>query len=254
MTVATLPGPVQLWLWNETADVLSQTLSSGPGSFAWPVATVMCAQHKAFTLPPLLVAGASTVCQAAYSQVRQALSNLGACRDIEQPDWYVLSAPAAQIDATTTADMVSFIGVLGEALSHAEPLPDGLLPSGWVAELRVVLDKLRHDTLADNAAQALASYHSAVSLLSANAGCFDPSASSAAITSIGGLTTELNAAVAYLEQLKTSGDATVASELSQLAANSRARLALSYPSLTWAEREWLAFWFGGVAWRCRGDG
>ncbi|MBI5533978.1 MAG: hypothetical protein HY898_14750 [Deltaproteobacteria bacterium] len=254
MTTETLAGPVKLWLWDPSAELLAHVASSGPGPFSWPVTLSACAKHGSFSIPTVLAPNAPPQCKTYDDQVHTALADTGACKDIEQPEWYVLLAPPHKIDATTTSDFVSFIGVLGEALHHAEPLPDGLLPAGWIEQLRRVLDKLRYEALAKNAADAAARYQTAADVLNANATCFDPAARASLLSSIGDLQSELSAQSAWLDQLKTTGEAQVAKELLQLGAHSRARLPLAHPSLTWAEREWLAYWFGGVTWRCRGGG
>jgi MYXO-CTERM domain-containing protein len=219
----------------------------------WPTTPVMCVAHASFAVPPLLLPNPSQACTDADAKVRQALADLGACQDFEQSERYALGYDPSK--ARQTCDnLEDMVGQAGEAWAHAPPPQVGLLPADWVATLRVVLRKIRHDGLAAHLSAAKSAYASALALLSTNAACFDPSAQAAVTAGIGKLDAEIDLATTSLEQLKTSGEAARAHEELCLAARSRVRNALTYPSLTRAEREFVAFWLGGTYWRMRGGG
>jgi MYXO-CTERM domain-containing protein len=247
-------GPVTLYVWPEVAAMLQRAEASATAPpMTWPTTPKMCVAHAGFTIPPLLVANPSAACSAADTSIRQALADLGACADVEQPELYALAYDPSNA-RQTCGSIEDMIGQAGEAWSHAPAPQVGLLPSDWVTTLRVVLDKIRHDPLAQHVTTAKASYAQALGLLSANAACFQAAPLATVTTGLQTLTGELGAAAAYLEQLKTTGEATRTQEEVCLAAKSRVRQVLTYPSLTRPEREFVAFWLGGTYWRMRGGG
>jgi hypothetical protein len=245
-------GAVTLWLWPESVALLNRVAASGPGVATWPTTPVMCKKHDGFAVPTLLVPGASASCSDADTAIRQQLANLGACDGVEQPERYALTYQPTQArqDTGTIEDM---FGLAGEGLSHP-PLPSGLLPEDLIPQMRVILDKIRRDKLVAAIATARAAYAQAAKLGSDNAACFDPSALTSLQAAIVGLDGELDAAQAWLDKLDSDGNAAHAQEDVCLAAQSRVRNTLPFPSLTAAERKTLAFWLGGIYWRMRGGG
>jgi hypothetical protein len=81
---------------------------------------------------------------------------------------------------------------------------------------------------------------------------FDAAGAAKLLADIDALKAEAQAARDLIELRKAEGEAAVAKELLQLGAHSRARQPMPFGSLTWREREFLAFWVGGVYWRMRG--
>jgi hypothetical protein len=245
-------GAVTLWFWPESAALLNRIAAAGPGVASWPTTPVMCKKHDSFVVPTLLGPGASASCASADSDIRQQLASLGACDAVEQPERYALgyNPNDARKDTGTLEDM---IGLAGEGLSHP-PLPGGLLPDDFVPTLRALVAKIRHDKLVQAIAGARAAYAQAAKLGSDNAACFDPTALASLQAAIVGLDGELDAAQAWLDKLDSDGKAAHAQEDVCLAAHSRVRNPLPFPSLTAADRRTLAFWLGGIYWRMRGGG
>jgi len=220
---------------------------------AWPTTPTLCTKTDAFTIPTLLGASPSDTCTAADAQVRAQLADLSACDLVDRPELYVLGYDASNPRGDTDT-LEHLIGLAGEGFAKIGAPPDGILPPEFVPTLRVVIDKIRHDALATQLASAKSTYAAALSAAQANAGCFDATALAQLQSGIGDLTSELDAASAYLEQLKTTGEAANAQENLCLAAKAYARNTVLYPSLTQAEREFVAFWLGAVYWRMRGGG
>jgi hypothetical protein len=249
-------GQVRLWLWPEQVALLQGIGASDAGALMqWPTTPVLCAHHASFSIPPLIPAGmdAGAACVAAAVQIQQDLADLSACILVEQPERYVL----AYSPTTVKSDMGSIedmIGVAGQGFTVAGLPPAGILPDDFVPTLRAVLDKIRNETLASKLQAAGASYTQAASAAQASAACFDPSAVATLLSEISGLQDELAAASSYLTQLQTSGLAAAAQENRCLAAQSRIRNALPYPSLSAPERTFLAHWLGAIYWRMRGGG
>jgi hypothetical protein len=252
-TLTTNAGTMTLWFWPENAALLQSALSSGPGRMAWPTTPVLCANTAAFSLPTLLPADAGPTCSAAAAQIQSDLSeaNLAACPLVEQPELYVYGYSPTDV-STAVNSLEGMIGLAGESFTHGQLPPENLLPASFVPELRQVIDKLRASTLTQSLQTSQSAFQDASSTLSANAGCFDPTAASALATAISGLSADLTAANTYLNDLVSSGEAASAQENVCLAARSQARATLPFPSLTQADRQFLAFWLGGVYWRMRG--
>jgi MYXO-CTERM domain-containing protein len=249
-------GNVTLWLWPETTSLLDHVAAAGDGQtdfMPWPHPTVLCGKHAAFAVPTLLAPGAPQSCSDADAQIRAKLADVGACRGVEEPERFALTYTPAKVDSTTTASIETLIGVAGEALSHP-PVPAHLVPDEWIARLRTILLKLRHDPIAAALADAHARYADARSLLAGNASCFDAGAAAALATSLDGLTGELDAAGAVVDKLRSDGTAAEAHDAMCVAARGNVRPALPYPSLSDDDRRWVAFWLGGLYWRMRGGG
>jgi hypothetical protein len=251
-TLMSAAGATTLWVWPETAAALKRAGASGPGSMTWPTTPSLCAKHAAFAMPSLAPPGASPACASAASAVAQTISGaLGACEDVEQPERYVLAYTPAKPDATNTGSVEGLVGLAGEALSHFD-VPANLLPPEFVPTLRTILVKIRHDALATRLSAAKAAYASA--LAQAGDPCFDPAAKASVASSIAALEKEVDDASAYVAKTVSDGEAAWAHDGLCLAARSRTRGALPFPSLTEAERRFVAFWLGGVYWRMRGGG
>ncbi len=246
---------VTLYYWPEVAALLERMRTSWTAApiAAWPLTSTVCTAHAAFTVPTALLES-SMSCQAVDAAIHSELADLGACSDVEFPELYSLAYDPANARATSS-NLVDMIGQAGEAWSHAPTLPQqGLLPDDFVPTLRTILDKLRHDALVTHLTTAHGNYDQAIAALAMNAACFDPAAVASVTTALHAMDAELDAASSHLQQLQTTGLAAAAQEGVCLAAQSRVRNTLDYPSLTRAEREWLAFWVGGTYWRMRGGG
>jgi MYXO-CTERM domain-containing protein len=246
-------GSMTLWVWPESARLLSGIAAAGTTPMAWPTTPTLCVATDAFTIPTLLGPSPSSACTAADASIRAQLMDLSACDLVDRPELYVLGYDASNPQGNTDT-LEHLIGLSGEAFAKIGAPPDGVLPPGFVSTLRVVIDKIRHDTLAAQIVTAKSVYASALSTAQASASCFDATALAQLESGIGDLTSELDAASTYLEQLKTTGEGANAQENMCLAAKSLARNAVLYPSLTQAEREFVAFWIGAVYWRMRGGG
>ena len=248
---------------NLTLDFYPETLAqlkragtaSTTATTTWPRTPVMCVAHAAFTPPATLLASTtpSSACSAADTSIRAALQDASTCRDVEEPERYVLGYPPAVVDDSSTASIESLIGLAGEGLSHWAT-PDGVLPSDFVATLRSVLWKIRRSAIDASITKAHASYAQALATLKSQATCFDAAAGPALVASIGKLDAELTAVTAHLDALAAADLATANHELVCMAAHSQTRAALPFPSLTRTEREQIAFWLGGIYWRMRGGG
>ena len=245
---------VTLYYWPETAAMLERLrINATAAPMTWPLTTAMCTAHAAFSIPTILTANPTATCTAADASIRADLTDLGACQDVEFPELYVLAYDPANAEAQTD-NIVDMIGQAGQAWTHAAAPQQGLLPDDWIPTMRVILDKLRNDALVAHLTTAHQSYDSAISALAANSTCFDPTAAAQLTASLQALDAELDARSAYLAQIAAAGTATANQENVCLAAQSRVRNPLTYPTLTRAEREWLAFWVGGTYWRMRGGG
>lgn len=229
--------------------------ASATKKMTWPGGTPpLCTKHAAFSAPlALLAPNASTACVSAEASVRRQLASVAACREIEQPERYVLSAPKGVVNDQTTATIESLVGLAGEWFSNY-PAPDGLLPADFVSTLRNVVWKLRRGAVDVQIATARASYADALAVLGSQAACFEPTARAALVASLNELDAELGAASAHVADVSAKGKAEADQELVCLAARSRTRAALPFPSLTAEERRFVAFWLGGVYWRARGGG
>lgn len=247
---------VTLYFWPQTADLLERmhaAVSTPP--MAWPLTSTTCLAHEAFAPAQLdaLATMATSDCTAADARLRADLADVGACKDVEFPELYVLAySPSDARDNTNS--LVNMIGSAGEALTHAGPPPQGLLPDDFIPTLRTVLQKLRHDALATHLSSAKTKYTAALGELTAHAACFDTTAAQALMTRLTAMSTELDAQTTLLATQTSAGMAASAQELTCLAASARTRPALPFPSLTRAEREWIAYWLGGIYWRMRGGG
>jgi hypothetical protein len=215
----------------------------------------MCAKHASFALPALLTSDAGHECTNVASQIEAQLSatNLAACTLVERPETFVRGFSPS--DASTAVNSIEgMIGLAGEGLTHGQLPPAGLLTPDFVPTLRVVIDKIRESSLSAGIHTSVTAYAQATSLLVGNASCFDSNTISTLSTELAGMTGELNAASAYLSQLVTIGQAASSHEDFCLAASSRVRPTLPFPSLTQAERVFTSFWLGGMYSRMRGGG
>jgi hypothetical protein len=252
--VALQSDQVTLYLWPELAAMLERARSHATDApMVWPLTPVMCVAHAAFSVPPLLVPNPSAACQSADAMVRTTLADTSACADVEFPELYALGyQPGNARD--TSKNIVDMIGQAGEAWAHAPAPQQGILPDDWVPTLRTILDKLRGGALVQHVMAAQTAYTQALQQLAANAACFDPTAVATVSNALQAMQGELLAALQHLADLDTSGNAARMAEERCLAAKSRVRNTVTYPSLTRAEREWIAFWVGGTYWRMRGGG
>lgn len=248
-------GNIDVWFFPEMAATFQRAGTAKKTPMAWPGGSpALCAKHSTFAIPSsLLAAGAPGTCGAAEGTVRQKLAASSVCLDVEQPERYVLSYAPAVVDDSTTATVESLIGLAGEALSHY-PAPDGLLPADWVPTLRSVIWKIRRPVIAQQIAAARQEYTQALATLSSQASCFDPTAHTALTAAVGGLDAELAAAEKHLADIEATGKAKADQERVCLGAHARTRGALPFPSMTAAERKFVAFWLGGIYWRMRGGG
>lgn len=252
LTAEPLDGPVTVWLWNDMASLLERTITAGPADYLWPHDTGSCAAHNGFTMPYLLPDDSSPECQTALINLQNALADLTACGLAAEPEWFILAYPPAEVNTANTDSAIDLIGVAGSALTQFPPLPDGILATEFVPKLRDIIRKLRHDELADPLNGAIAAYNNA--LIIAGSDCFLSEGKTQLKLQVNALIAEATAQRDHIEELKTSGEAAYEKEKLKLGAHSRARNDLILTSLSRADREFLAFWIGGVYWRMRGGG
>jgi hypothetical protein len=247
-----------LWLDARMAGAYFGAADGGTAPMQWP-RTTACPQHLAFALPQgsLLAAGAPSSCSTAEATVRTALADLNACVDVGEPERYVLASlipfgtPLSAIPGITDAhtqtieDQIAFAGA-GLSL---QPIAEGVLDATWVPTVRSVLWKLRTSAYQQRLQQGRAAYAQALSALG-TASCFDGTLA-AQVQQLDG---ELAALSAFVTNLVNDGTARAAVEQQCLGARGRTRPALPFPALTDEERQFTAFWLGGVYWRMRGGG
>jgi hypothetical protein len=185
--------------------------------------------------------------------LRQKLAAVATCREVEQPERYVLGYKPAVVNDSTTATIESLVGLAGETLSHYPPQA-GLLPDDFVTKLRSVVWKIRKAPIDAQLAAARASYKEVLATLEAQKGCFDPNARAPFAAAVSDLDAELAAASAHVANLDAAGKAAAQQDQVCLGARGRTRGALPLPALTDAERRFVAFWLGGIYWRFRGGG
>jgi MYXO-CTERM domain-containing protein len=252
-TLTTDSGSMTLWFWPENAALLTAIGASGPGLMTWPTQAIKCAQHAAFTMPALDPAAPAS-CASVLQQLQTQLSstNLSACLLVEQPERYVTSYSPADV-SKDVGNIEDMIGLVGEALTHCGAPAAGLLPSTWVPTMRDIVAKIRYPKLLAQLQQASAAYAQATTLVSANSACFGAS-SGTVMTTLAGLTAEVTAMTSSLMALEQAGESANATAAQCLGAHARIRNTLAYPGLTDADRQFVAFWLGGLYWRLRGGG
>ena len=254
MTGIELAGPVRLRLFHEAASFLDGLVHAERLDYAWPRDAEGCAAHDAFTLPTELLRDSSAECRSAHDGVAVALSALDACGDAAEPERYVLEYPPGVVNDGNTDEVLELIGVIGSTLAEFPPLYDGVLPPDFVPRLRDILRKLRHETLLPRLRGQLDAFHDALTLLDVHDECFVPEAGTRLAADVANLVSEATAQLERLERLQRDGELEQRREALRLGAVSRSRHELPYPSLTQPDREFLAFWLGGLYWRLRGGG
>lgn len=244
---------VTLWMWPEVDRLMTSASAAGPSAMPWPDGTG-CAAHAAFALSLNVASGAPASCSDALANVREALLEREACREVAEPERFVLGAKPAAVDLASTSSLEGLVGLCGEALSH-HPLPTGLVAPQFVDTLRTVLLKIRAARLLQRIDEAEGRYTSASLSLDQKSACFDGAALASAKAKLATLTTELAGARARLAKVEADGVSARTSEERCLAARGRTRKGpLPFPSLTREERLFVAFWLGGIYWRMRGGG
>lgn len=248
-------GEVRLWFTREVGEQLERMLASAAGANPWPDTGTACSHHASFVVPTLLKDDMpSGACVEADDIIRRNLADLSICRDVEEPERYAADLPPVAVDFESTGSVQGLIGIVGEALRHAPLVPAGTLPDDFVPRLRIILDKIRHDELVERLDTTRVAYLTALATALANATCFDAAAMAQLEDDVSSLVSELGAARQRLTALRQEGEQAAANEVGCLATLARSRNELPFPSLTQAEREFMAFWLGGVYWRMRGGG
>lgn len=104
LTSSAPAGGIQVAFAPEVQQLLDRARTSGPGLATWPGGTpALCTKHAAFTPPvAILVQPPSPACSAADQKIRQKLAAITMCRDVEQPERYVLGAPRGVVNDATT--------------------------------------------------------------------------------------------------------------------------------------------------------
>jgi len=254
MSEVELAGPVHLWLFPDAFGLLDRMVATDKSDFVWPRDLDSCKGHAGFFLPQMLVSGASAECQNIYGQIQSAVEIRTACAEAAEPERYVLDYPPGVVNDSNTDTVLDLIGVMGSTLAQFPPLYNGILPPDFVPRLRDILRKLRYDQLMPPLEAQIASFLSARQLIADNIACFIPAKRELADERIALLIAEATAQRDHIEDLRLSGETEYHKEKLRLGAVSRARNELPYPSLTQADREFLAFWLGGLYWRLRGGG
>ncbi|MBI5545823.1 MAG: hypothetical protein HY901_18190 [Deltaproteobacteria bacterium] len=253
--VRTAVGPVALYFHADMLELLQRAFASGPGFQAYFLRTpALCAQHAAFVFPTgLLVSGASSACRQTEQQLRIALTDdRQSCLRIEFPELYIDDQPPGEVDHDDLKNLEGLIRTVGEALTHID-YPSHLLPDDFEQDTRVIIAKIRYQTLLDNARARRTAYGGARQQLQANPSCFVAASQQVLLTQIAALLAELDAVEQRLQDIYAAGVAQATADRQALLAQGRARNELPYPALTDHERELLALYIGGIYWRMRGE-
>jgi len=254
MTEVELAGPISIWLYKESAHFLDLLVKTDKSDFVWPRDNESCAGHDTFSIPDILQQGSSTQCQNTFNSIKNAFSNLDGCRNAAEPEMYVLNYPPGVVNDSNTNTVLDLIGIMGSTFTQFPPLYDGVLPQDFVPRLRDILRKLRYDELVFPLNFQLDSFKNGLNLLKSNEECFIKEGREQLIKDIEAVISEAAALLDHIEKLKSDGVAEYNKEILRLGAISRLRNELPYPSLTQSDREFLAFWLGGLYWRLRGGG
>ena len=255
LTETEFSDPLRISLFHEATAFLSSLLHANQEQdYVWPRDVESCAGHIGFAIGTVLIDDAPQECTSVLNNIQAALSNLDACGDAAEPELYVLDYPPGVVNDDNTNTVLDLIGVMGSTFADLPPLYDGIIQDEFVNQLRDVLRKLRYDELIPPLETQIASFENALTLLKENSSCFIPEGMAALETGIEQLILEAVEQRDYIRMLRITGEAEYEKEKLRLAAISRSRLELPYPSLTQADREFLAFWIGAVYWRLRGGG
>lgn len=259
------PPTVTLQLFPELKAQYDRALAAmdAGAPMTWP-APMLCATTAAFALPAtLLAAGAPGSCQSLDNALRTTLTPelLGVCLDLEAPERLLLvsRAPAGASEATLrsfvdarTNTLEQQLALAGAGLSLVPP-PDGLLPPDWVPTLRKILWKVTPpDPQRTTDARTL--FDDLSARVAAAPDCLEPSVLALLQTSLPLLRAEVLAAQAHVDAVVADGITESTQDLLCLQARGRTRPTLPYVGLTDHEREFLAFYLGGLYWRFRGGG
>jgi hypothetical protein len=245
---------VDLWFFPEAAGALLRAVASGPG-FEPPVArdAEWCAAHAAFVYPDDLLIGGGT-CADRDRDLRARLADSSrACLEVEFAETYVLRHPPGQVSDDVVATLEGEVALAGEALSHMD-VPLGVLPAGFLETTRGILQKVRYEPLLRAIDVELTDYAAARQTLASSASCFDASAAADLDARLQALTAELTEVRGQLQTVVALGYRQANADRSAVEQRGRLRGELAVPSLSDAEREFIAFWLGGVYWRMRGQG
>jgi uncharacterized protein (TIGR03382 family) len=247
-------GPVKLYFHAAMLELLELAYDSGPGHQAYFLRDpVTCSEHAAFSFPDLLSAGAGFSCQQAVASIEDAFGDDAQdCLRMEFPELYIQDQPVGEAAGSDLQTLEGLISVAGEPLSHIDYVQN-LLPTGFEADVRRILKKVRRDTLMANATGRRSAYLNAQLSLSNNGSCFDPSAAASLDATIDNLIAELDVALADLDAVHNEGLAQAAADRQALWNAGRTRPELPFPSLSDAEREMIALYIGGIYWRMRGE-
>lgn len=254
MTEVELDGPISIWLYKETAHFLDLLVKTDKSDFVWPRDDESCANHDSFLMPSILPDGSSTQCQNTFNNIKSSLSNLDGCRGAAEPEMYVLNYPPGVVNDSNTNTVLDLIGIMGSTFTQFPPLYDGVLPEDFVPRLRNILRKLRYGELIFPLNFQIDSFKNGLNLLAANEECFVEEGRKQLKYDIEAIISEATALRDHIEKLKSDGEKEYNKEILRLGAISRLRNELPYPSLTQSDREFLAFWLGGLYWRLRGGG
>lgn len=254
----------QLWVFAEVKAQFLRAVDAGVAPMVWPAPT-LCARSASFTAPTttLLAPGASVTCQMREAAVRQPLTavTLATCVDQEEPERFVSasrvpaglsqSALNSFVDQRTNT-LEQQLGLAGAGLALV-PVRQGVLPPDWVPTMRSVLWKVRGADTARLAATRTA-FQNSITILTTDAPCFHSMSGPQLRADLQTMVAELNAVEAHIAQVIAQGTAAAAQQRQCLVNRGRTRPTLPVPALTDEEREFVAFWLGGVYWRMRGAG
>jgi MYXO-CTERM domain-containing protein len=254
MTETGLPGPVSLWHYHEATHFLDRLVQTNKQEHVWPRDLDSCAAHGAFEMIQILPGGASAQCQSARDSIAAAVANRSACQEAAEPERYVLTYPPGVVNDNNTNSVLDLIGIMGSTFAQFPPLYDGVLPGDFAEDLRDVLRKLRREELINPLDGQIQSFSLALDLLEKDSDCFLPEARVELQNEIERLKLEASSQRDRIQTLVFQGEAEYRREKLRLSALSRSRHDLPYPSLTQADREFLAFWIGALYWRLRGGG
>jgi hypothetical protein len=240
-----------LFFFSNLADLLQSAAVPQPAipSDAVQLLNQNCSAHTSFSLDDLLIS--TPACAATAQQLKQQFSSVASvCRYVFLPEQYVQTWPPGKVDGNTTKNLDGIISLAGEGLSHIA-LPGNILNGDLRAALRIILIKLRHQTLQDSIAQAEKAYAAALTMAARNPDCVYGTKMSSAVDA---LNVELAKSKKYLSLVENQGRALAERDRKAVVSQGRTRAELPYPSLSDAERRLFSFIVSGIYWRIRGNG
>lgn len=216
-----------------------------------------CPQNAGFNVDQLPKGKTDFLCKvriARYELARQQGWE-NACAEAEVPEAYVMRRPPGQVSITDLDSLEGLIGTAGEPLSRID-LPPALRGPSVIAEMRIILRKVRLGTLRDKLRARQTQLEALVDGLKNVNSCIkgDGGQINEQLQRARAVREENTQMLSYLDQLESEGRAIAAGDLARVQANGRVRTDMTLEWMTDRERELLSMALGGLFWRMRGGG